>query len=96
LPGAFFRKFSIKLGGIRDWLKFSFIWFAGMDSSKKARPPKGWIRVVSDPMKTPEGLQNLICRPERFTYLKTPKKPIYRGEVIRDPLLQPGDSKSRK
>jgi hypothetical protein len=96
LPGSFFRKFSIKLGGIRDWLKFSYVWFAARDSEKRARPPSGWVRVISDPMRTPSGMQNLICRPERFTYAKTPKKPIFRGEVIRDPLLQSSHPKNRK
>lgn len=96
LPGSFFRKFSIKLGGIRDWLKFSYVWFAGRDSEKRARPPAGWLRVISDPMRTPQGMQNLLCRPERFTYTKTPKKPLFRGEVIRDPLLQSSHPKSRK
>jgi hypothetical protein len=95
LPGSFFRKFSIKLGGIRDWLKFSFVWFASTDSVKQARAPKDWVRVVSDPMRTPEGTQNLICRADRFAYLKTPKKPIFRGEVVRDPLFQPRYPKHR-
>jgi hypothetical protein len=96
LPGSFFRKFSIKLGGIRDWLKFSFVWLAARESEKRARPPSGWVRVISDPMRTPHGTQNLICRPERFTYTKTPRKPLFRGEVIRDPLLQPSHPKNRK
>ena len=96
LPGSFFRKFSIKLGGIRDWLKFSYIWFGAKSSKREARPPKGLIRVISDPMRTASGLQNLLCREDRFTQMKTPKKPLYRGEVIRDPLLQSNHSKNRK
>jgi hypothetical protein len=87
LPGEFFRKFSIKLGGIRDWLKFSFVWIASSDSQKEATPPTGLVRIISDPLRTPRGLENQVCRPERFTYVKTPKKPLYRGEVIHDPLL---------
>jgi hypothetical protein len=95
LPGNFFRKFSIKLGGIREWLKFSFVWIASKDSAKKARPPKGLVRVISDPLKTPSGLQNHICYPERFSYVKTPKKPYHRGEVIRDPIFQSSHPKRR-
>ncbi len=88
LPGEFFRKFSIKLGGVREWLKFSYIWFASGKSAKKASFPKGLVRVISDPIRTSSGLKNLVCRPVRFTYESTPKKPVFRGEVIHDPLLQ--------
>ncbi len=88
LPGNFFRKFSIKLGGVREWLKFSYVWFASRKSEKKAVFPKGLVRVISDPIRTSSGLRNLVCRPGRFTYEPTPKKPIFRGEVIHDPLLQ--------
>jgi len=95
LPGTFFRKFSIKLGGVRDWLKFSYIWFAAKSSEKAAQPAKGLVRVISDPIRTSGGLKNLVCRPERFTYETTPRKPIYRGEVIHDPLLQSRNPKNR-
>jgi hypothetical protein len=88
LPGEFFRKFSIKLGGVRDWLKFSYVWFASKKTEKTAAFPKGLVRVISDPIRTSTGLKNLVCRPGRFTYETTPKKPIFRGEVIHDPLLQ--------
>ncbi|MBU6153307.1 MAG: hypothetical protein KGP28_03295 [Bdellovibrionales bacterium] len=89
LPGEFFRKFSIKLGGVRDWLKFSYVWFASKRSEDRATSPKGLVRVISDPIRTASGLRNLVCRPDRFTYEPTPKKPVFRGEVIHDPLFQP-------
>jgi hypothetical protein len=96
LPGTFFRKFSIKLGGIREWLKFSFIWIASRESEKRARAPKALVRVVSDPLRTAQGLQNLICRPDRFTYEKGGRRNVFRGDVIHDPLLQPSYPKNRK
>ena len=97
LPGAFFRKFSIKLGGVRDWLKFSFIWIAAKESQKQAKTPKGFVRIVSDPLKTPQGNStNQVCRPERVDFMPTPYKPIFRGEVIRDPLLQSTNKRTRK
>jgi hypothetical protein len=95
LPGSFFKKFSIKLGGIREWLKFSFLWVATRDSKKAATPPKGWVRIISDPLRTPKGLQNQVCRPERFTYVKTPHRPYHRGDIIRDPLLPSNPSTRR-
>jgi hypothetical protein len=95
MPGSFFRKFSIKLGGIREWLKFSFLWIASSESKKAATPPKGWVRIISDPLRTPEGLQNQVCRPDRFTFVKTPKVPYHRGDIIRDPLLSPNPSTRR-
>lgn len=95
LPGQFFRRFSIKLGGVRDWLKFSFVWIAAKESAKKAAFPKGLVRVVSDPLKTPKGSTNQLCRPERVEYHPTPYKPLYRGDVIRDPILQQKHKKTR-
>ena len=95
LPGKFFKRFSIKLGGVRDWLKFSFVWIAAKNSEKAAKPPKGLVRIVSDPLKTPQGMVNQVCRPERVSFMEAPYKPIHRGEVIRDPILQSRKSKSR-
>ncbi len=96
LPGNFFKKFSIKLGGVRDWLKFSFVWLAAKNSAKSAKAPKGIVRVISDPLKTPSGMQNQVCRPERYTFVKTPFKPFHRGDAIRDPLLQSRNTKNRR
>jgi hypothetical protein len=93
LPGSFFRKFSIRLGGIRDWLKFSFVWIGSRDSAPQMKLPKGLVRVVSDPVRTPRGLQSLVCRPERFTYEKCGAR-TFRGEVVDDPLLQPRHKKN--
>jgi len=95
LPGSFFKKFSIKLGGVRDWLKFSFVWIAAQNSEKKLMPDpaKGLARVVSDPMRTPRGLQNQVCQPNQIGWIA--KKDLQRGDVIRysetrhDPILQP-------
>ncbi len=99
LPGTFFKKFSIKLGGVRDWLKFSFVWIASKNSEKiVASSPKSklhLLRIVSDPMQTPRGLQNQICLPERVGFVATPKKPYHRGEVIYDSVLQPQNKNYR-
>jgi hypothetical protein len=95
MPGAFFRKFSIKLGSVRDWLKFTFVWIAAENSQKQARPPKYLVRIVSDPLKTPQGSSNQVCRPEKVQYIPTPYKPVYRGDVISDPILQSKHKKIR-
>lgn len=95
LPGKLFKKFSIKLGGVREWLKFSFVWFASNDSKKDAKSPKDLVRVVSDPLRTKDGQMNQLCRPERFEYYNSPKRTLHRGEVIRDPILQQKKQKNR-
>jgi hypothetical protein len=95
LPGEFFRKFSIKLGGVRDWLKFSFVWVASNDSTKEATvdPKLNLVRVVSDPLKTPQGLKNQVCKPVQIGWFD--KKGLQRGDVIRysdernDQIFQP-------
>ena len=86
LPGKFFKKFSVKLGSVRDWLKFSFVWIAA-DQDRELVPSAphsklNLARVVSDPMKTPRGNQNQICEPVQIKWLPTPKRPLFRGEVI--------------
>lgn len=82
LPGSFFKKFSIKLGSKREWLKFSFLWLAA-----ESRPAlkTNLVRVVSDPIRTPRGQQNQLCTPEKISWVNTPSRPIYRGDVISPP-----------
>ncbi len=101
LPGTFFKKFSIKLGSKREWLKFSFIWVAeNYEKDKKLilaeqTQPK-FVRVVSDPMRTPRGNQNQLCSPNTITWIKTPMRPLYRGDVIPAPsasLFKTGGSR---
>jgi hypothetical protein len=95
LPGSFFKKFSIKLGGVRDWLKFSFVWIASKNSENEATlpPDSGLVRIVSDAMKTQRGIQNQVCLPENVGWIT--KKGLQRGDVIRysegrhDQVLQP-------
>jgi hypothetical protein len=95
LPGSFFKKFSIKLGGVRDWLKFSFIWLASKDSEQEATidPKENLVRVVSDQLKTPQGYRNQVCKPVQIGWFD--QKNLQRGDVIRyssernDKILQP-------
>ncbi len=78
LPGTFFKKFSIRLGGVREWLKFSYLWVA----PKTAQIPKTHaVRVVSDPIRGPEGLRNQICQPEKVGWINTPRSKIFRGAL---------------
>ena len=87
LPGKFFKKFSIKLGSVRDWLKFSFIWVAASTDQKIVPSNAGkkakFARVVSDPMKHKGGgLVNQVCVPDRIAFEPTPGRKLYRGDVI--------------
>lgn len=79
LPGTFFKKFSIKLGSKREWLKFSFLWIA---DSKKTEKKTALSRIVSDPIRTPRGLQNQVCAPDQIKWISTPARPFHRGDVI--------------
>ena len=76
LPGTFFKRFSIKLGGVRDWLKFSFVWFAAKTSEKDAVSADLFpiVRVVSDPLKTKDGMKNQLCRPTQIGWVDTPSR----------------------
>ena len=92
LPGTIFKKFSIELGSKREWLKFSFLWVATPDaeaSAKKtafsARNDAKFVRVISDPMRTPQGNKNQLCTPGMISWIKTPIRPLYRGDVVPAP-----------
>lgn len=89
LPGTFFKKFSIRLGSKREWLKFSFIWVAAQNTPEKQLKI---VRVVSDPMRTPRGNQNQLCTPGRISWFRTPARPLYRGDVIPAPAIN-GENK---
>jgi hypothetical protein len=103
LPGAFFRKFSIKLGGVREWLKFSFVWIGSKNT--EIQPEKGlqsnFRRVVSDPIKTRDGhTQNQLCEPVRVGWAPSLNYKVHRGDIIRyavknDPVLQSKKSSFR-
>jgi len=94
LPGEFFKKFSIKLGSKREWLKFSFIWVSEnykkdqkLILSEQTQPKI--VRVVSDPLRTPSGNQNQLCTPHQIAWIKTPPiRPFYRGDVIPAPATR--------
>jgi hypothetical protein len=89
LPGKFFKKFSIKLGSVRDWLKFSFLWIGASESFTTASiAGKGLARIVSNPMKTKFGEGSQICRPEKIEWVSKSALPIrlQRGDVIHYPL----------
>jgi hypothetical protein len=94
LPGKWFRKFSIQLGGIRDWLKFSFTWLAAAPSlpltpaSENNKSKSPLYRVISDTLKTESGKQNQICEPERVGYVSSPPKPLFRGDLTEKMLLK--------
>ncbi|MBS1958514.1 MAG: hypothetical protein JST80_03495 [Bdellovibrionales bacterium] len=86
LPGEFFRKFSIKLGSVREWLKFSFLWVGAEDSKSVILPrQKGIARIVSNAMKTNFGNSNQVCLPEKISFvpaIESRKHALYRGSVI--------------
>jgi hypothetical protein len=98
LPGNFFKKFSIKLGSKREWLKFSFIWVAAPYAKEKSlilaeQTQAKIVRVVSDPMRTPRGNQNQLCTPGMISWFKTPMRPLYRGDVIPAPAKNGGNTR---
>jgi hypothetical protein len=94
LPGQFFRKFSIKLGSVRDWLKFSFLWIGSRESIEAiASPQKGLARVVSNSMKTNFGDNHQVCLPGKIEWVpaaKIRKYMLHRGDVVEFPVGRGG------
>lgn len=67
IPGKWFKAFSRKLGSERNWLKFSYLWFAAGDFPSEA-VSKTMRRVISDPLdkgKKSTTPSVLVCEPER-------------------------------
>lgn len=88
LPGKWFRQFSIKLGGVREWLKFSFLWVAASESASKTYAGSGatdWFRVVSDPIKTKQGMKTQVCTPEQISWMDSLGKRYFRGDLVQNP-----------
>lgn len=89
LPGVWFRRLSIHLGSVREWIKFSYLWL-----SEKAETESGF-RVVSDPLRKGPQYSSQVCMPEQVGWTKSSIKPkFFRGEIIsHDSILQPKNKK---
>lgn len=100
LPGQFFRKFSIKLGSVRDWLKFSFLWIGSRESTAMiAKAQKGVARIVSNPMRTNFGEANQVCLPGKIDWVpaaKIRKLVLHRGDVVELPLKKKRDDRDSR
>ena len=72
IPGKNFSSLSRMLGSERNWLKFSYIWLAARGTSTRdnALPDRAsYRRVVSDPIKSHNGLHILLCEPDRVKHM---------------------------
>ncbi len=82
LPGKWFKEFSKGLGSERNWLKFSYLWFASRDFPSEIAPPK-LRRVVSDPIGARGGMGPmtlLLCEPNEPRRLTGAR--AHRGDLI--------------
>ena len=85
IAGRVLQKVFDQAGRDGDWHKFSFIWLAAKTSEKEAvtEDLHPIDRVVSDPLRTPRGLQNQLCRPERVGWIDTadPRPGLHEAET---------------
>lgn len=92
VPGQWFKKFSEVLGSQRQWIKFSYLWFASSAYPAPAAPAVN-RRVISDLLVPRSDLHKrtvesehavLICQPDAPEKLITlPRAPLARGDIIR-------------
>lgn len=84
IPGKWFKAFSKLLGSEREWLKFSYIWFAAVDFPSDSKPKQTEL-VISDPIPHPSGGRAvLICQPNQPDRLKIPERfRAHRGDHLR-------------
>ena len=71
------------LGSERQWLKFSYVWFASPDEPSEL-PKAEMRRVISDPLGTGLGQKTvLLCEPEvSKRWSIGPQEKIHRGALI--------------
>ena len=82
VPGALFGRLSSRLGSVRSWLKFCWIWFAAPTRPGTPHDPSE-RRVVSDPLDGTTGTV-LLCEPGRpARYQRAGRLRLRRGDVIR-------------
>ena len=85
IPGKWFKAFSRKLGSERQWLKFSYLWWAS-PNARAPQPEPQLRRVISDPLREGTGKSQsttiLLCEPERPLRLPIPgARRLLRGEI---------------
>jgi hypothetical protein len=80
VPGKWFREFSKALSSERQWLKFSYLWFAS-EEYPAPLPEKGLRRVISDPL-THAG-EVLVCEPTVAARAQSEQSELGRGDLIR-------------
>lgn len=81
-PGRLLRGLSSRLGSVRTWLKFSWLWLAAVDRPAAA-PAPDVRRVVSDALH-PVTREVLLCEPGRPSrHQPQPGERLGRGDLVR-------------
>jgi hypothetical protein len=92
VPGNWFSEFSKALGSERQWLKYSYLWFASQIQGEKKAPVQAanLRRVVSDPLSQRENGPRtqapdiLLCEPEVPGRITVPRMTeLKRGDIIK-------------
>jgi hypothetical protein len=92
VPGNWFSEFSKSLGSERQWLKYSYLWFASQIKGEKKAPVQAanLRRVVSDPLSQYEkgprtqAPDILLCEPETPGRITVPRMTeLKRGDLIK-------------
>jgi hypothetical protein len=82
VPGRLYRAMSARLGSVRSWLKFSWLWMAS-PSAPSAVPDPASRLVISDPLDRVTGTV-LLCEPVRSSrYERVGALRLHRGDIIR-------------
>lgn len=83
IPGQWFKGFSEALSSERQWVKFSYLWFASVDSPSPRQNPKA-RRVISDSLSQGPKAMVLICEPDIPGRWTAPtREAVYRGDIIK-------------
>jgi hypothetical protein len=97
LPGKWLESFNKHLSGRKEWLKFSYLWFAGkgaehLSKELKRAEKEEWFRVLSDPIATGPRKKTLLCAPEAVKTMPSPNRPLWRGALIQVSLKTNGNT----
>lgn len=83
IPGQWFKTFSLGLGSERQWVKYSYLWFAST-AFPSPEPKEDLRRVISDPLQTANNQKTiLLCEPTTpRRWPMPPHQNLYRGDLI--------------
>lgn len=83
IPGKVFAACSKKLGSVREWIKFSYLWMGGPTGPALTKTAPSVRRVLTEPLDTRPVSEILVCEPGKTRRVRTRRNMApYRGGLL--------------